>query len=116
MTRRPRPGRFAERTLEGVDHTGADEHIVFWIERRTGGVWVVGRAINPEQRMTDEPRPEDMIFEGYELEDALEAANATLEDDCVVSEDDGWAGHVKPFLRDELTASLERAFFGHPAI
>src|SRR5206468_3585755 len=101
VTRRPRPSRFAERVLEGVDHTGADEQIVFWIERRAGGVWVVGRAINPDQRTTDEPRPEDVIFEGYELEEALARANEALEDDVRVLEEDGRDVKVRPFSRRE---------------
>ena len=60
-----------------------------WIERRPGAVWAVGRAVNLSLRPSQEPRPDDYVWEGYELEDALEAANGTLEDDCVVSEDDG---------------------------
>ena len=50
MRRRSRPGRFAERTLDGVDDRGVDERIVFWIERRAGALWVVGRSINPQLR------------------------------------------------------------------
>jgi hypothetical protein len=107
--------RIAERVVEGRDDAGADELIVIWIERRPGALWTVGRAVNPQLRDSVEPRPDDFVWEGYELEDALEAANAALEDDCVVSEDDGWAGRVRPFRRDELTAPLERAFFGHSA-
>jgi hypothetical protein len=48
----------------------------------------------------------------YELDDALEAANLTLEDDVVVSEGDGLEEKVKPFRREELLEPLERAFFG----
>jgi hypothetical protein len=98
--------------LDGVDHIGADERIVFWIERRTGGVWVAGRAINPDQRTTDEPRPEDMIFEGYELEQALSRANEALEDDVRVLEEDGRDIKVRPFSRREVLPFLERFFFG----
>jgi hypothetical protein len=98
--------------LEGVDHTGVDEHIVFWIERRAGAVWVVGRAINPDQRATDEPRPEDVIFEGYELEEALAHANEALEDDVRVLEEDGRDTKVRPFSRREVLPFLERFFFG----
>jgi len=35
-----------------------------------------------------------------------------LEDDAVVSEQDGSAAKVKPFVRDELLGPLERWFFG----
>jgi hypothetical protein len=52
------------------------------------------------------------VWEGYELDDCLEAANAALEDDAVVSEDDGGIEKVHPFRRDELLAPLEKLFFG----
>jgi hypothetical protein len=105
-------GRFAERELHGVDDAGNSERIVVWIERRAGALWAVGRAVNPEYRPSHEPRREDYIFEGHELQDALEIANGTLEDDVRVSEQDGRAEHVRPFLRDELLKPLERWFFG----
>ena len=52
------------------------------------------------------------MFEGYELEDALEAANAALEDDVSVLEEDGSTGKVQPFKREEVLKPLERWFFG----
>ena len=85
---------------------------MLWIERKPGAVWAVGRAVNPQHRPTDDPRPDDYIFEGYELEDALERANAALEDDCRVSSQDGRVADVKPFDREELLKPLERWFFG----
>lgn len=85
---------------------------MFWIERQTGALWVVGRAINPQLRTTDEPRPEDVIFEGYELEEALSRANEALEDDVRVLEADGRTPDVKPFTRREVLPRLERWFFG----
>ena len=109
-------GRFAERVVEGRDDAGRQERIVIWIERRPGALWTVGRAVNPQLRPSIEPRHEDYVWQGYELEDALEAANATLEDDCFVSEADGAVARIKPFRREELLAPLERLFFGHPAI
>jgi len=112
VRRRPRPGRCAERELQGVDHTGADERIVFWIERRSGGVWAVGREVNPDQRTTDDPRPDDLIFEGYELEEAITRANEALEDDVRVLEEDGRDTKVRPFSRREVLPVLERFFFG----
>jgi len=112
VRRRASAGRFAEREVLGVDDAGAQERIVIWIERRPGGVWAVGRAVNPQHRSSDEPRPDDYVFEGYELEDALEQANATLEDDVVVSEADGRDEKVRPFRHDELLKPLERWFFG----
>ncbi len=83
-----------------------------WIERREGAVWAVGRAVNPQHRSSDEPRRDDYLFEGHELEDALDRANECLEDDLRVSEDDGQLQHVRPFTRKELLGPLERWFFG----
>ena len=105
-------GRVAERVLRGVDDAGGPETVVIWIERREGGLWAVGRAVNPERREVRRPRPEDYVFEGYELGDALEQANATLEDDVTVSEQDGRDERVRPFTRDELLKPLEAWFFG----
>jgi hypothetical protein len=107
------PVRFAERVVNGVDDTGQPERIVVWIERRPGALWAVGRCVNPEHRPSDEPRPEDYVFEGYELDDALEQANGTLEDDAQVSAEDGVDDLVRPFGREELLKPLERWFFGH---
>jgi hypothetical protein len=106
-------GRFAERVLRGVDHTGAEERIVLWIERRPGALWAVGRAVNPQHRAGGADREDDYLFEGYELDDALEAANDALEDDVRVLEDEGHDERVAPFTRDELLKPLERWFFGH---
>jgi hypothetical protein len=105
-------GRFAERVVEGRDDAGQEERVVVWIERRPGAVWAVGRAVNQHLRPSDEPRADDYVFQGYELEDALEAANAVLEDDLVVSEGDGFDGKIRPFRREELLEPLERLFFG----
>jgi hypothetical protein len=111
MRRTSREGRYAERELVGVDDVGEEERILFWIERRPGAVWAVGRAVNPQLRDSDEPRPEDVIFEGFELEDALEHANEALEDDVNVLERDGTSVDAKPFTRKEVLPLLERWFF-----
>jgi hypothetical protein len=105
-------GRFAERVLHGVDEAGNEERVVIWIERKTGAVWAVGRAVNPHQRNDSAPRRDDYIFEGYELDDALDTANAALEDDLTVSEADGRPEHLRPFTRHELLKPLEAWFFG----
>ena len=105
--------RFAERILPGVGDDGDEERIVIWIERRAGALWAVGRAVNPQTRPSVEPRRVDYLFEGYELEDALEAANGALEDDVSVLEQEGFGDRVKPFTRPELLKPLERWFFGH---
>jgi hypothetical protein len=112
VRRRSSNARFAERVLHGVDDAGASERIVIWIERKPGALWAVGRAVNPEYRPSEEPRSDDYIFEGYELEDALEQANGALRDDASVSAGDGRAEDVALFQRDELLKPLERWFFG----
>ena len=111
MKRSSREGRYAERLLVGVGDRGGEERIAIWIERRAGAVWAVGRAVNPQLRESDEPRPEDVIFEGYELEDALDRANEALEDDVRVLEEDGRAATARPFTRKEVLPLLERWFF-----
>jgi hypothetical protein len=104
--------RFAEREVHGVDDRGEPERIVIWIERLPGALWAVGRAVNPQHRPSEEPRREDYVFQGYELTDALEAANGTLSDDSRVSAQDGRQAEAKPFERNELLKPLERWFFG----
>ncbi len=98
--------------MRGVDDQGAEERVVVWIERRPGALWAVGRAVNPQHWPSDAARPDDYIFEGYELDDALETANGALEDDVSVLEQDGFDTRVKPFKRQELLEPLERWFFG----
>jgi hypothetical protein len=111
MRRRSGASRFAERTLHGEDDSGAPERIVIWIERKPGAVWAVGRAVNPQHRASEDAHKEDYVFEGYELEDAIEQANATLTDDLRVLEQDGRPQAAEPFGRDELLKPLERWFF-----
>jgi hypothetical protein len=110
--RKPSSARFAERIVNGVDDEGEPERIVIWIERLPGALWAVGRAVNPQYRPSDEARKDDYVFQGYELSDALDAANETLEDDARVSEQDGRMEKIKPFVRAELLRPLERWFFG----
>ena len=111
MRRSSREGRYAERALVGVDDVGDEERIVIWIERRVGALWVVGRAVNPQLRDSEEPRSEDVVFEGYELGDALDRANEALEDDVNVIEADGRPADARPFTRKEVLPLLERWFF-----
>ena len=106
-------GRFAERAVEGRNDAGEPERVLIWIERRAGAVWAVGRIVDVDHRETDEPRPDDYVWSGYELDDCLEEANAALEDDVVVTEEDGGGiGTTLPFRREELLEPLERFFFG----
>jgi hypothetical protein len=67
--------------------------------------------VNPHLRESHETRPDDVIFEGYELGDALERANEALEDDVVVLESDGRTVDARPFTRKEVLPLLERWFF-----
>jgi hypothetical protein len=112
MRRQSEAGRFAERILVGVDDTGNEERIAIWIERKPGAVWAVGRSVNAHLRDSYEALPQEYVFEGYELQDALERANEVLEDDVRVLEQDGREVDAKPFLRKELLGPLERWFFG----
>ena len=100
------------RVVHGVDDAGNEERVVVWIERKPGALWAVGRAVNPQLRNDHAPRGDDYIFEGYELDDALEQANCALEDDLTVSEGDGRPEHLRPFTRGELLKPLEAWFFG----
>jgi len=109
----PAGTRFAERVVHGVGDDGTREEIVIWIERRQGALWAVGRAIDPKNRSIPEPRADDYVFEGYELGDALVAANNALSDDLEVSAEEGVAEKVDLFSEEELLKPLERWFFGH---
>jgi hypothetical protein len=113
MRRSATAARFAERTLEGVDDAGVPERIVIWIERKPGALWAVGRTVNAHLRSSEQPRGDDYLFEGYELEDALEHANGILRDDVRVLEQDGRPQEAAAFEREELLKPLERWFFGH---
>ena len=42
----------------------AAERVVIWIERLPGTQWAVGRAVNPQNRRSDEARRDDYVFEG----------------------------------------------------
>ena len=110
--KKPSSPRFAEREVHGVDDRGEAERIVIWIERLPGALWAVGRTVNPQHRPSDEPRDDHYVFQGYELSDALEAANGALSDDARVSAEDGRTAEAKPFERNELLKPLERWFFG----
>jgi hypothetical protein len=105
--------RFAERVLHGVGDDGIREEIVIWIERRPGALWAVGRAIDLRNRSNPAPRADDYVFEGYEMADALEAANNALSDDLEVSAEEGVDEKVRLFTDADLLKPLERWFFGH---
>jgi hypothetical protein len=102
---------FAERTLSGLDDAGEREEVRIWIDWLPGGIWGVGRAVDLGTR--ENPalvRDDDWIFRGYEMQDALDAANAALAADLDVSRDDGEAASAAPFSESELRPRLERWF------
>jgi hypothetical protein len=100
---------FAKRDVRGTDDTGAPEQVTIWIERKEGALWAVGRAVNLAQRADGAIRHDDYIFEGYEMGDALSAANDALTSDLAAS---GRGEQVEPFSEEQLRARLERVFFG----
>ena len=104
--------RFAERRVQGVGDDGADDRITLWIERRAGAVWAVGRAVGLEERADGAVYADDYVFEGFEMGDALEAANEALQADLDVSRDEGRPQSVELFQDRELLEPLERWFFG----
>jgi hypothetical protein len=106
------PARFAQREVLGIGDDGGGEQVTIWIERRQGAVWAVGRAVGLSERADGAVRSDDYVFEGYEMGDALEAANAALASDLDVSRDDGRIQEVGEFREQELLEPLERWFFG----
>jgi hypothetical protein len=104
--------RFAERRIQGVGDDGGGETITLWIERRPGAVWAVGRAVDLDERADGAVHADDYVFEGYEMGDALGAANEALAADLDVSRADGRAQTVPEFGERELLEPLERWFFG----
>jgi hypothetical protein len=104
---------FATRTVQGRGDDGATDVITLWIERKPGALWAVGRAIDLAERPDGAIHRDDYVFEGYEMADALAAANEALAADLEVSRSEGRVQLVKPFAESELLAPLERWFFGH---
>jgi hypothetical protein len=70
-------------------------------------------VVNPQLRSSDEPKEDDYIFRGFELEDALNEANGALTDDLRVSREEGIEPDLEPFEREEILARLEHWFFHH---
>jgi hypothetical protein len=102
---------FAARTLGGRDDHGVREEIHIWIDWLPGGIWGVGRVVDLSAR--ENPgivREEDWVFRGYEMQDALEAANAALSADLDVSREVGEERAAAPFSEAELRPRLERWF------
>ena len=105
---------FAERTINGIGDDGGSEVITLWIERKPGALWAVGRAVGLAERADGAVHDIDYVFEGYEMEDAVDAANEALESDLDASEDnDDHNSRLRPFTDTELLQLLERWYFDH---
>ncbi len=111
MAREEISRRFAERALTGIDDEGNEERVLIWIEYKPDAVWGVGRVVNGHLRPSDEPREDDYVFDGYELNDAIAAANGALTDDLRVSREEGVEQEVPLFTREEILERLEHWFF-----
>jgi hypothetical protein len=102
---------FAERTLSGLDDAGQREEVRIWIDWLPGGIWGVGRAVDLGARENpDILREDDWVFRGYEMGDALEAANSALAADLEVCREVGERPAAPLFSEDELRPRLERWF------
>lgn len=105
---------FAERTLTGLDDAGRREEVRIWIDWLPGGIWGVGRAVDLDARQNPSlVRDDDWVFRGYEMQDALAAANAALSADLDVSRELGEPVAAAPFSEAELRPRLERWFHDH---
>jgi hypothetical protein len=102
---------FAERRLGGRDDSGVREEVRIWIDWLPGGIWGVGRVVDLSSRENPRlVREDDWVFRGYEMQDALEAANAALSADLDVSREVGEPAAAPPFSEEELRPRLERWF------
>jgi hypothetical protein len=102
---------FAERTLTGLDDGGRREEVRIWIDWLPGGIWGVGRVVDLAARENPSlVREDDWVFRGYEMQDALQAANAALSADLDVSRELDEAFAAAPFSESELRPRLERWF------
>src|ERR1700704_828993 len=104
--------RFAERRGQGGGDEGAEYHNPVRVQGRAGAVGAVGRAVDLDQRADGAVHADDYVFEGFEMGDALEAANEALQADLDVSRDEGRPPSVEPFEEGGLREPLERWFFG----
>jgi hypothetical protein len=104
---------FAQRQVRGLGDDGGRESVTIWIERRPGALWGVGRAVALEERADGAVHQDDYVFEGYEMGDAVAAANEALTSDLEISRSDGVEQQVALFTDGELKGPLERWFFGH---
>lgn len=108
---------YATRTIPmpNDDERGIDS-ILIWVEHRPENAqWAVGRASDLAQREFAEPRGIDYVWEGFDIDDALEAANNALEDDVTASELDGMEADARPFMKAELQEPLNEWFWGRRA-
>jgi len=94
-----------------LDDAGIREEVRIWIDWLPGGIWGVGRVVDMSARQNPSLlREDDWVFRGYEMQDALEAANAALSADLDVSREVGTPTVAAPFSEAELRPRLERWF------
>ncbi len=103
------PERITERTVRGFGDDGQEEVVSIWLEYARGGLFRVCRVVDLERRDLADARPADLVFEGYELDDALRAANHAIESelDASTGEEDANAD-VRPITRHDVEPFLER--------
>ena len=78
-----------------------------------GATWAVGRTVDSRARSIPEPRDDDYIFEGYEMGDAIEAANNTLADELAVFYEESPDESPPRFTEEDLLKPLAWWFFDY---
>jgi hypothetical protein len=103
------PERITERTVRGFRDDGQEEVVSIWLEYVAGGLFRVCRVVDLERRDLAEARTSERVFDGYELDDALRAANQAIEAelDASTGEEDRNA-EVRPITRTDVEPFLER--------
>ncbi len=103
------PERITERLVRGFGDEGQEEVVQIWLEYAPGALFRVCRVVDLDRRDLGEARAGERIFEGYELDDALAAANQAIEAelDASAGEADRNAD-VRPITRRDVEPFLER--------
>ena len=99
----------------GVGDDGGAEMITLWIERKPGALWAVGRAVGLAERHDGAVHADDYVFEGYEMEDAVNAANEALDSDLEVCAGEGRAQDVDAFTSSRAPARAREVVLRPPA-
>jgi hypothetical protein len=103
------PERITERTVRGIRDDGQEEVVSIWLEYATGGLFRVCRVVDLDRREVADARGSERVFEGYELEDALGAANRAIEAELDASTgEESRNAEIRPITRAEVEPYLER--------